>query len=243
MGSIVETSCGKLEGDARGDHERFLGIPFAAPPVGTLRFRAPRPPVLWAGVRDARRFGPGAPQVRVPSMDVEEHSESCLTLNVFTPRSDGQRRPVLFWIHGGGFTNGSAAQPVYDGGPLCERGEAVVVTIQYRLGALGYVWLPRGDANVGVLDQIAALHWVQENISRFGGDPANLTIFGESGGGTSVATLLSMPRAAGLFRRAIAQSGAAAYTFTAEDADRLAGIFAGELGLEPGDSRSCPSMP
>jgi para-nitrobenzyl esterase len=163
-------------------------------------------------------------------MAVGEQSEDCLYLNVYTPRADSARRPVLFWIHGGGFTGGSASQALYDGGRLAARGDVVVVTINYRLGALGYLALPGVTPNLGQLDQIAALRWVRDNIARFGGDASNVTIFGESAGGMAVATLLAMPGARGLFRRAIPQSGAAHHTQTFESAERVARTLLEELG-------------
>ena len=216
MSLQVETQHGKIEGERRRAHSAFRGIPYAKPPLGRLRFAAPEPPEPWAGVRPAHAFGAAALQgwVFAPGAGAEgPQSEDCLYLNVYTPAADGGKRPVLFWIHGGAFTVGAGSMPTYDGGPLAELGDAVVVTINYRLGALGY--LPFGDAgakwgavdNRGQLDQIAALRWVQTNIERFGGDPGNVTIFGESAGATAVSLLLATPSARGLFARAIAQSG------------------------------------
>jgi para-nitrobenzyl esterase len=232
MGPIVETTHGKLEGVQEVGHQRFRGIPFARPPVGARRFRAPEPAEPWAGVRDASAFAASAPQnpSPLPGMAVGEQSEDCLYLNVYTPAADGGRRPVLFWIHGGGFTGGSGSQALYDGGRLATRGDVVVVTINYRLGALGYLALAGVTPNLGQLDQIAALRWVRDNIARFGGDPDNVTIFGESAGGMAVATLLAMPAARGLFRRAIPQSGAAHHTQTHEAAGRVARTLLEELG-------------
>jgi para-nitrobenzyl esterase len=213
----VETSFGRLEGLARAGHVAFYGVPFAAPPVGPLRWRAPLPPVAWPGTRLAKTPGPAARQTGHPIPGFAAsgpQSEDCLYLNIFTPACDGQRRPVLFWIHGGGFTHGSGSEALYDGGPLARRGDVVVVTINYRLGAFGYAHpatrLPgRGLANnCGQLDAIAALRWVHDHISAFGGDPGNVTIFGESAGAASVGTLLAMPGARGLFHKAILQSGA-----------------------------------
>jgi len=215
----VETGSGALVGTEADGVRCFRGIPYARPPVGALRFRAPAPVEPWAGERDATRFGASAPQpglmlAALPGMDVGAQGEDCLYLNVYAPAGAraGDRKPVLVWIHGGGFVIGSGSQAVYDGAPLVRRGDVVVVTINYRLGALGFLDLgPQGDdaaPNAGVLDQIAALRWVQANVAAFGGDPANVTIFGESAGGMSVGTLLGCPAARGLFQRAIAQSGA-----------------------------------
>ncbi len=203
----VTTASGTVRGRARGDHLAFAGIPYAAPPVGPNRFLAPRPVEPWTGVREALEPGPVAPQdplVPFPFRAAGPESEDCLTLNVVTPAVDGTRRPVLLWIHGGGLSHGAGSQPAYYGGPLAERGDVVVVSINYRLGALGYLYLgghggDRWDepaaVHPGQLDQIAALHWVHDNIAGFGGDPANVTIFGQSAGAVAVHTLLAMPAA------------------------------------------------
>ena len=215
----VETGLGTLSGLLRDGVRIFRGIPFAQAPVGARRFLPPGPPAPWAGVRDATRFGPSAPQpplllAALPGMDVGAQGEDCLYLNVYAPAEarPGSRKPVLVWIHGGGFVIGSGTQPVYDGSRLARRGDVVVVTINYRLGALGFMDLgeqgERATANAGLLDQIAALEWVRDHVEAFGGDPGNVTIFGESAGGMSVGTLLGCPAARGLFHRAVAQSGA-----------------------------------
>jgi para-nitrobenzyl esterase len=181
---------------------------------------------------------------------VGAQSEDCLYLNVFAPDSAGARRPVLVWIHGGAFTIGSGSQALYDVRPLVRRGDAVVVTVNYRLGALGFLHLAElageefADAgNAGILDQIAALEWVRDNAAAFGGDPGNVTIFGESAGGMSVGTLLGMPAARGLFQRAIAQSGAAHMANDARDATRIARIVLEELSLAPGDAAALRRVP
>ncbi len=245
MAVIVETLQGKVAGERLDTHDRFRGIPYAAPPVGALRFRAPQPAAKWAGVRDATRFGASAPQNPsfLPGMEAGAQDEDCLYLNVYTPRADGARRPVLFWIHGGGFTGGSGGQALYDGGRLAARGDVVVVTINYRLGALGYTHLPGFDANLGQRDQIAALHWVRENITAFGGDPAQVTIFGESAGGMAVSTLLGMPGARGLFRGAIAQSGAAHHVHSRESAERVAKAVLDGLGLGATETHKLAEVP
>ncbi len=234
MGVVIETTSGRVEGVAGEGHQRFLGIPFASPPVGARRFRAPEPIDPWSGVRDASRFGASAPQnpSPLPGMAVGEQSEDCLYLNVYTPRADAARRPVLFWIHGGGFTGGSGSQDLYQGSRMALRGDVVVVTINYRLGALGYLSLPGVTPNLGQLDQLAALRWVRENAAAFGGDPANVTIFGESAGGMACATLLGMPGARGLFRRAIPQSGAAHHVHTPDSAGRVGRALLDELGVD-----------
>jgi len=189
MDPVVETRLGKLRGAREEGLERFLGIPFAAPPLGARRFAAPEPAAPWAGVRDATRFGPSAPQLPIPfdliaGMDVGATDEDCLYLNVFAPAADGGRRPVLVWIHGGAFTIGSGSQRMYDARPLVRRGDVVVVTLNYRLGAFGFAHLgllgvPGAEeaVNLGLQDQVAALRFVREQIAAFGGDPANVTIF------------------------------------------------------------------
>jgi para-nitrobenzyl esterase len=247
MSRRVETRYGTIEGVEEDGIRVFRGIPFAKPPVGERRFRPPEPPEPWAGVRDASRFGPSAPQAKLqidflPGMDVGAQGEDCLYLNVYAPAAPGARRPVLVWLHGGAFTLGSGSQAIYDVRPLVRRGGAVVVTTNYRLGALGFLHLEAlagadfaGAANAGILDQVAALAWVREHAALFGGDPGNVTIFGESAGGMSVGTLLGLPAARGLFRRAIAQSGAAHIANDAADAARIAGMFCEELGLAAGD--------
>jgi para-nitrobenzyl esterase len=222
-----------------------------------LRWRAPVPVEPWDGIRDASTFGAIAPQapptpgVTSPSdPDASEpQSEDCLFLNVWTPALDPDaRRPVLFFIHGGGFTSGSGSVFLYRGGNLVRNGDAVVVTINYRLGALGFLGHRQlGDAdglvgNWGLMDQVAALTWVRENIAAFGGDPGNVTIFGESAGGFSVAALLGCPVARGLFRRAIVQSGGA-HVHTVEEAERAASRLAAELGVASCDRASLEGVP
>lgn len=225
----VHTTGGRVEGVLKEGHLAFYGIPYAACPTGDLRFRAPQPAAPWSGVRRAHEIGFAAPQTPHVIQGFAAsglQDEDCLNLNVFTPAADGARRPVLFWIHGGGFTHGAGYEPLYDGGPFATRHDVVVVTINYRLGALGFLSIPEAGfgPNQGLLDQVAALRWVQANIEAFGGDPANVTIFGESAGSASVAALLAMPPAKGLFHRAILQSGvgrAAPPEVAAKSADAL----------------------
>jgi para-nitrobenzyl esterase len=244
MGAIVETRSGRVEGTERGGIHVFRGMPYAQPPVGARRFCAPEPEEPWRGVRRAHDFGASAPQapltLPLPGMDVGPMDEDCLYLNVYTPAADGAGRPVMVWIHGGGFVIGSASQPIYDGSHLARRGDVVVVTINYRLGPLGFLYLEQlcpdlegAVGNAGMRDQVAALEWVRDNIQAFGGDPARVTIFGESAGGMSVGTLLGMPSADGLFARAIPQSGAAHNVHTRDTATRVAERFLAELGVEP----------
>ena len=253
--TLVETPSGKLAGRVEGGIHAFRGIPYARPPVGPLRFRAPEPAPAWKGVREALAFGPSAPQnpmmLPLPGMDVGALDEDCLYLNVYTPAPDGERRPVLVWIHGGGFVIGSGAQSIYDGSRLARRGDVVVVTINYRLGPLGFLHLADlcpglegAAANCGIRDQVLALEWVRDHVAAFGGDPGNVTIFGESAGGMSVGTLLGTPAARGLFRRAIAQSGACHNVHTRETATRVAEHFLERLGVRPADAaRALREMP
>jgi para-nitrobenzyl esterase len=241
---VVETP---PEGDRPGGALRvFRAVPYARPPVGPLRWAAPLPEVPWTGVRAARDFGPSGPQrpsvlMRMLGLDGPEHDEDCLTLCVWTPAHveagpDGADRPILVWLHGGAFAAGGCSLPVYDGAALARRGDVVVVTIQYRLGALGWLAIPElleaGEtgANFGLLDQVAALRWVREHAERLGGDPRRITVFGESAGAMSIGALLGAPAARGLFSRAILQSGAAHNVTPRAGALRIAESFRAALG-------------
>ncbi|AYG83564.1 Carboxylesterase [Streptomyces hundungensis] len=220
------------------DVAAFLGIPFAAPPFGEARFRAPGPATPWDGVRNALSYGPGVPRAPyVPPFDVllpddGPQGEDCLNLNVWTPHpASGGGLPVMVWIHGGAFANGSGSASGYDGTAFARDG-VVYVSINYRLGADGFLRLPDRPDNRGLLDQIAALEWVRDNIDAFGGDPGQVTVFGESAGAMSIGALLSMPRARGLFRRAILQSGAAHHFLRPASADLITARLAEKLGIE-----------
>ncbi|WP_395624089.1 carboxylesterase/lipase family protein [Sphingomonas daechungensis] len=214
----VMIDSGKIEGLQSGAIRIFKGIPYAAPPVGPLRWRPPHAPSPWAGIRQATSFFPACPQLETypPDAPKEQSSEDCLALNVWAPvpRSNA-KLPVMVWIHGGGLTGGSGSVPQYAGEQLASHG-VIVVTLNYRLGALGFLAHPELNkesahgvsGNYGLLDQIRALQWVQRNIAAFGGDPDRVTIFGQSSGSFSVSMLASTPLAKGLFRRAIGQSGA-----------------------------------
>ncbi len=243
MSAIAQTTAGTLEGAEENGLCVFRGIPFAAPPVGELRFKAPQPVESWDGVRDAKSFGPislQAPnemlEALLPVSDPPQpQSEDCLYLNVWTPGLDGAR-PVMVWIHGGAFTIGSGSEDYYDGANLASRGDVVIVTINYRLGALGFLNLPAlGETNFGMRDQVAALKWVHENIANFGGDPGNVTIFGESAGGMSVASLMASPESAGLFQKAIPQSGAGHNGLSVEETNATAFKFCEALGVAADD--------
>lgn len=254
-GLVVETTAGKLRGLVGDRGVRvFKGVPFARPPVGALRFRPPQPAEPWAGVRDAARFGPIAVQSPSPveqlfgAADVAT-SEDCLYLNVWTPGvGDGARRPVMVWVHGGAFVTGSGSTPWYDGTALAAAGDVVVVTFNYRLGVLGFLHVDGangepGGGNAGLLDQVAALAWVRDNAAAFGGDPANVTVFGESAGAMSVGALLGAPAARGLFGRAILQSGAASNATAADVAAGVAAETLAEMGVAPGDRAGLAAVP
>jgi para-nitrobenzyl esterase len=249
----ITTANGRIEGIRYDRHQAFLGIPFAAPPTGARRFCAPVAPQSWSGVRPANAFACSAIQgtSAMPGTAASgPRDEDCLFLNVYTPAADNAKRPVFFWIHGGGFTLGSGSEALYDGGPLARRGDVVVVTIHYRLGALGYLYLGGhggetwgATANAGQLDQIAALEWVKTNIASFGGDPGNVTIAGESAGSMAAATLLAMPAARGLFKRAILQSGAANQLGNVESGAKLASRVLEELGIAEANAAKILEVP
>jgi para-nitrobenzyl esterase len=247
---IVETAGGKLRGSTQAGIFAFKGIPYGASTGGSNRFQPPRPAEPWAGVRDALALGGRAPQwqgapTRRPGMatllgpvDTSPETEDCLSLHVWTPGLDGAKRPVMVWLHGGAFHFGSANRAVTDGANLARRGDVVVVAANHRLNILGHFDLSGiggerygHSGNAGVLDLVAALEWVRGNIDRFGGDPGNVTIFGESGGGGKVSVLLAMSAARGLFHRAIIQSGASVRVSTRERAAALAEAVLQQLGV------------
>jgi para-nitrobenzyl esterase len=225
----VRVAAGALRGRLEPGLAVFKGIPFAEPPA---RFAAPQPVAAWDGSRDALSYGPPPPQSGLFGTDALAGSaEGWLTVNVWTPDL-AATLPVMVWIQGGGYVFGTSGLPEYDGGRLARDGGVVVVTFNYRVGIEGFAQIEAAPANRGLLDQVAALEWVRENISAFGGDPDQVTVFGQSAGGGSVAALLAMPRAAGLFRRAIVQSMPSTF-FTPELAADIAGVLAAELGLKP----------
>jgi para-nitrobenzyl esterase len=236
----VATDAGSLRGIALEGVAHWRGIPYAAPPVGDLRFRAPRPPEPWDGERDATRFAPIPPQEvldpRLGAGPDTPMSEDCLTLTVSAPAGDRQNLPVVVWIHGGAYVFGAGTASAYEPSSLVRDGQVVVVSVNYRLGALGWLDLTRFatperplETNLALRDQIAALQWVQRNISGFGGDPTSVTILGESAGATSVLCLLAAPAAAGLFARAIAQSPTPGSVWTPAQMEDWATSFVGRL--------------
>ena len=244
MNTIATTSKGDVEGREKEGVVLFAGIPYVAPPVGEWRFKAPQPHDAWQGVRPAQRFGPAAPQIPGEGLTGNvpvNWDEDCLTLNISTPAVDGNGRPVFVWIHGGGYRTGQGGIPWYNGAHFCANGDIVVVSINYRLGALGFAHLARfGEEYAtsgvnGTLDQIAALEWVRDNIRAFGGNPDDVTIAGESAGAFSIGTLLGSPRAAGLFKKAIAQSGAGHHTLPVDAAEKVTDLFCDTLNVTSKD--------
>ncbi|WP_326569639.1 carboxylesterase family protein [Amycolatopsis rhabdoformis] len=230
---VVSTPFGQVRGSVREGVTRFLGIPYAAAPFGEARFRAPTPPEAWDGVRDALEFGPTAPSVPLPGSFLAEPAVAglgCLNLNVWTPDPGAAGLPVLVWLHGGANVTGSSAMPIYDGAAFARRG-VVFVSVNYRLGAEGFALLPDAVANRALLDQIAALEWVRDAISAFGGDPGAVTLFGTSAGAGSTLAHVGMNR--GLARRAIVQSANARAALTAADASLVTGELARAAGVTP----------
>ncbi len=249
--AIVETKTGKVQGTCQDSLCVFKGIPYAAAPVGNLRWMPPQPATPWSGVRPAKQYGAIAPQnpmpgpgdsPGVPFFGDQPQSEDCLFLNVWTPGLDDARRPVMVWIHGGAFILGSGTEGFLEGGKLAKRGDIVLVSINYRLGAPGFMNLNEitggkipATGNEGILDQVAALEWVRENIAAFGGDPDNVTAFGFSAGGMSIGTLLALPAARDTFHKAINRSGAANVVTTLDGAVDISKQYLGIFGLKSND--------
>jgi para-nitrobenzyl esterase len=247
-GATVRTTSGSVRGLVREEIQQFWNLPYGASTAGANRFMPPRAPESWSGVRDhftvgTRSFqqpGVGEPAPVVLAVNrLEEESEDCLKLNVFTPAADNGARPVMVWLHGGGFTSGSGNYLIYDGTCLARKEDVVVVSVTHRLNIFGFLHLAdlggeewSGATNAGVQDLVAALQWVQDNIAAFGGDPDRVTIFGQSGGGSKVTTLMAMPSAQGLFHRAIAQSGAALRGTPASDATAATERYLAKLGID-----------
>ena len=266
---VIETAGGKVQGLVRGGISTFLGVRYGAPPIGPLRWRPPQKPKPWTTVADCSHYGAPAmqmasgtiaspvsdfgmqmDQVFTTPSDLKIQNEDCLFLNIWTPACDARRRPVMVWIHGGGFAFGSSSQPIYDCEGLASHGDVVAVSMNHRLNAFGYLHL--GDlmgpdyaesGNVGMLDLVACLEWVRDNIAAFGGDPANVTIMGQSGGGAKVSILMAMPAAKGLFHKASIQSGPGLKVGRKETATAGARKVLAELGLAPGDIKALQAVP
>jgi para-nitrobenzyl esterase len=255
---VADTQHGKVRGVVGNGVSIFKGLPYGASTTGAARFRAPRPPAPWSDVRDALAYPPMSPQLTGPLPSIfsswtfdKDMSKDCLALNIWTPAlNDGRKRPVMVWFHGGDFANLSGSRNVFDGSALATKGDVVVVTLNHRLNLFGYMYLAQmvpelaDSGNAGMLDLVAALQWVRDNITGFGGDPANVTIFGQSGGGAKVSCMMAMPAATGLFHRAIVQSGS--YYLKAMDPDggtREARKLLAALDIQPADAGKLMTMP
>jgi para-nitrobenzyl esterase len=246
---VVRTKSGDLEGDFQNGIHIFKGIPFAAPPVGDLRWLPPQPVKAWTGVRNAKEFRNIAPQTEMiigPMVQKSQpQSEDCLFLNIWSPGLDKAKRPVMVWIHGGAFTIGSGSDLMYDSDKLPRRGNIVLVTINYRLGMLGFLRLKEATddkipctGNEGLLDQVAALKWVKDNIAKFGGNPKNITVFGESAGAMSIGCLMAMPTAKGFFQKAILESGVGSTAVPLKDAVATGENFLKTAGIKKDDVKA-----
>jgi para-nitrobenzyl esterase len=259
---VADTTYGRVRGVEASGIKVFKGIPYGASTAGKNRFMPPAAPAKWSGVRDALTYGSSAPQsepgarrtasaIAVAAAGLPSESEDCLVLNVWTPAvRDGRRRPVMFWCHGGGFATGSGSSPVTEGLNLARRGDVVVVTINHRLNVLGFTSLEEAggtefasSGDVGMLDIVAALRWVRDNIAEFGGDPNTVMIFGQSGGGRKVATLLAMPPAKGLFHRATIESGATLRLVEPDQGTRVARELMSTLGIPKDRVRDLQTVP
>jgi para-nitrobenzyl esterase len=257
MGQPVATTAGRVRGLVRYGVNQFYGVPYAASTAGANRFMPPVKPAAWTGVRDCFQVKERSPQdedgpiSEVFSLDRREPmGEDCLAVNVFTPGLGSGNRPVMVWLHGGGFSGGSGNWLLYDGTNLARKEDVVVVSVTHRLNLFGFLYLAdlggekwANASNAGMLDVVAALQWVKDNIAAFGGNPGNVTIFGQSGGGSKVTTLMAMPSAKGLFHRAIAQSGAQLRGATRDNATRAAEQFVAKLGLQKDQLDRLQQMP
>jgi para-nitrobenzyl esterase len=257
MSAVVDTTGGKVRGVVTNGVQVYRGIPYAASTAGANRFMPPRKAEAWTGIRDAFQNGHSSPQVAPAPGAIgwglrgsAAQGEDCLVLNVFTNgANDGRKRPVMMWIHGGGYTYGSGSSLGYDGANLARAGDVVVVCINHRLNIVGHLYLGAAgtefadSGNVGMLDIVASLQWVRDNIARFGGDPGNVTIFGQSGGGGKVSTLLAMPSAKGLFHKAIVESGSTLKQMTKDDAQKTTDRVTAALGLKTTQAADVQKVP
>lgn len=247
MGPVVQTRDGKLRGMTAGPVKVFKGVAYGAPTGGQNRFMPPKPVTPWSGVRNATQYGEQSPQVQSVDLlaevaalsDTTPQGEDCLRLNVWTPGLDNKKRPVMVWLHGGGYSQGSGGWILYDGTNLAKNRDVVVVTVNHRLNAFGFLYLAElggekyaDSGNVGMLDIVAALKWVRDNIAEFGGDPDSVTVFGQSGGGGKTTTLMAMPPAKGLFHKTIPESGLALRSNTTAHATETAEKLMHSLGLK-----------
>src|SRR6266566_1715930 len=255
---VVETASGKLRGVIQQGVQTFRGVPYGASTAGSNRFMAPRKPEPWPGVRDAFQNGPTAPQLGGPPnplilnhKEPAVQGEDCLVINVFTPGvNDGRKRPVMVWLHGGGFASGAGSAHAFDGTNLARSGDVVVVSVNHRLNIFGYLYLAdlggekyADSGNAGLLDIVAVLEWVRENVVYFGGNPGNVTMFGQSGGGLKISTLLAMPPAKGLFHKAIIESGSALKGIRREEANKTTERILSKLGLQANQVDQLQSLP
>ena len=253
--TLVDTVSGPVRGADDGRVSSWKGVPYAAPPVGDLRWRAPHPALPWSAVADASAYGFVCPQPvdpRIPFDLGAPQDEDCLTLNIWasSDTAAGDDKPVMVWLHGGAYIIGSASQPLYDGRVLAADGGAIVVTVNYRIGALGFLDLSefdssrrRFDTNLGLRDVLAALRWVRDNIAAFGGDPDRVTLFGESAGAGIITTLLTSPAAEGLFSAAIAQSSPATSVYDISRAHGITRLVLDKLGMTTSDVERLPQVP